>query len=383
MNAPDFRAHAVLSASGSERWLNCTPSARVEDVLPETRSGYADEGTAAHDMVDAVILTCAPVDSLIGHGAWESNQYFTQELRDAAQICVNHGRDLIDAARARTKDAVILVEERLDFSALVPEGFGRGDFVAIADGVAWFRDWKFGRGKVVMADTPQLKLYGWAVVEAYRELYGIEKINLGIVQPRINHYDELEMTVEELLAWGESIRPVAKLAWDGAGEFRPGDWCGFCRAKATCRARSEANLAIAREEFMTIDPQHLSINEIAALLPRLDQIKTWANDLQDYALKQAAGGVTVPGFKLVSGRATRKYADQDQVAQRLLQSGYEEGQIYDRSLIGITAATKLLGKKKFSDLLGDLLTLSEPKPTLVSVDDDRPEISTSAQADFQ
>lgn len=372
-----LRAHALLSASGSDRWLNCPPSAKIEDGLPESRSEYADEGTFGHSMVDECLLNGHPVDRLCGVPAWESSKFFTGELRDAAQICVDHANALIADAKQITPDAKVLVEQRLDYSMYVPEGFGRGDLVVVADGKAWFRDWKFGRGKRVDApNNSQLNLYGLAVVEQYADYYDLETVNLGIVQPRIDHYDEIEMSVAELRAWGESIRPTALLAFEGKGEFKAGKWCGFCKLKGSCRHRAEANLALAEEVFMPVN--FLSLPEIAEILPRLGEFQSWAKDLEAYALQEAINGKAVPGWKLVAGRSNRRIEDTDALAQRLLQSGLDEEQIYDRNLLTLTALEKVCGSKKFAELAGDLISKPSGKPTLVPASDKRIELSTGS-----
>ena len=376
MNLP--RAHAVLSASGSDRWINCTPSARIEDGMPESHSVYADEGTFGHSMVDECVLNELKADHLCGVPLWESSEFFTQEMRDAAQVCIDHANTLISDARKGTSDALVLVEQRLDYSMYVPEGFGRGDLVVIGDRKAWFRDWKFGRGKLVRAaNNSQLNLYGLAVVEQYADYYGLETVNLGIVQPRIDHYDEVELTVDELRAWGESIRPRAQLAWEGKGEFVTGAWCGFCKIKATCRARAEQNLVLAKEVFRPV--AELTLDEIAEFLPKLDSMQSWASDVQAFALKQAVDGVTVPGWKLVNGRSVRKIENPVELSRRLLDAGYEESKIYEHSLLSLTALEKVVGKK-FAELSDGLIVKPAGKPVLVPCSDKRTEFSPAETA---
>ena len=282
------------------------------------------------------------------------------------------------------KDPQILIEERVDFSPWVPEGFGTADVIIITDTHIEVMDLKYGKGYVVEAeDNPQLKLYGLGAVNNFGHLYDFTQVRLAILQPRLNHYPAVEMSVEELLGWAEHfVKPRAQLAWAGEGPFVAGEHCtsGFCRARHQCAARAEQAMAIAREEFALRPPELLSTEQLVIVLAKADLASDWLNDVKSFALKQAEAGHEVPGYKLVEGRSVRKYSDHDAVAQRLAEAGVPEAVIYERNLAGITAMEKALGKKKFTELLDGLITKPAGKATLVPVEDKRPALSSAASA---
>lgn len=379
-------AHAKLSASGSGKWMVCTPSAQIESQLPDEGSNFASEGTFAHAVFEQSLLTylgrpCDPLPKELMH-------HDSPELRGYVAEAVDYAINRIDDARARCKDPVILVEQRLDFSLWVPEGFGTGDLVIITDGLVEVMDLKYGKGIYVdPINNSQLRLYGLGAYYELCHLYDIFRVRMTVLQPRLGNFRSEDVSMEELLAWGQSeVVPKAKKAWVGAGEFVPGDHCkeSFCRARFTCPARAEASLAIAKAEFSEPVPPAvttLSMERIAQLLPKADTVIDWFNDLKAHALDQATKhNVMVPGFKLVEGRSNRKYGSHDDVAAKLRESGIPEEIMFERSLLGITAMTEALGKKKFTELLGDLIVKPAGKPTLVLEGDKRPAITLSASA---
>jgi len=316
----------------------------------------------------------------------QESPFYSLELEDHIQTYLDIAIEKINSARARSKDAVILLEKRLDFSPWVPESFGTGDLVIIADGVLEIVDLKYGKGVPVSAvGNSQMRLYGLGAINQFSCLYDFEIVRMTIVQPRLDNISTDEITVDELLNWGETyVKPRAEMAFKGEGEFVAGDHCRFCRARYTCRARAEANLELAKYEFR--EPALLTHEEIAEILFKADELLAWITDIKTYALDQAQNhGVKFPGWKLVEGRSNRKYIDENAVAQTLIIEGYKEEEIYTKSLIGITAMEKLLGKKRFEELLGDLIIKPPGKPTLVPESDKRPEISSiaSAREDFK
>lgn len=377
--------HAYLSASGASRWLNCPPSVKLEQNFQEEKSEYADEGSFAHQLAE---LHLEFYLGLIEKAAYENGlailkqePYYSQEMEDHVKTYVDFAIEKINVARARTKDAVILLEQRIDFSPWVPEGFGTGDLIIIADKALEIVDLKYGKGVQVDAvNNPQMRLYGLGALNQFDVLYDIEQIAMTIMQPRLDNTPTEELTAEELVCWGEEyVKPRAQLAYKGEGEFAAGDHCRFCRAKALCRARAEANLELARYDFQ--DPPLLSHDEIAEILIKADELKTWASDVQAYALDQAEKhGVKFPGWKLVEGRSNRKYLDEAAAAETLIKAGYEEDKLFIKSLLGITAMEKFIGKKKFTDLLSELVIKPAGKPTLVPESDKRPEINSTASA---
>lgn len=379
----ETRAHAILSASGAERWIACPPSARLEEDLPDRGSAFSEEGTRAHAFAENELLywlgRLSQEDYLHNQTAFDGD---SPGFKADAMRYVEYAIETITEVRAATPDAAVMVEERLDFSHVVPEGFGTGDLVIVADGTLWVIDLKFGKGVEVEADdNPQLKLYGIGALGSHGILYDIREVKLVIVQPRLTSEPSVWSTTPGALRqWAETVvTPAASLAWAGEGSFNPGDHCRFCRAKAQCRARAEDALAVTQHEFR--DPVLLTDEEIAGVLEKADRVKKWAADIQEHALKQAEHGHKYPGWKLVRGRSNRKYKDQDAVAQALTVAGIPESVIYERSLLGITAMEKAITKKKFSELLFGLVDKPIGKPVLAPETDERPEIESGAAID--
>lgn len=384
--SPEERLHAILSASGAHRWLTCSRSARLEEGLPDRGSAFSEEGTLAHHFgeneLHHYLGNIKEADYQANLEVFKADKRVTPGFIADVMIYVTLAIDLIKKVREACPDAVIAVEQRLDFSHIVPEGFGTGDLVIVADGVMYVVDLKFGKGLEVSAvENEQEMLYGVGALNEYGHLYNIETVELWISQPRLNvEPSKWQISASELRIWAESVvKPAALRAWNGEGEFVPGDHCGFCRAKGSCRARAEANLALAQHEFKV--PELLDENEIAAILDKADRLKKWAGDIQDYALKQAEHGHKFPGYKLVRGRSNRKYKDQDAVALALTGAGIPESVIFERSLLGITAMEKAITKKKFTELLTELVEKPLGKPVLVPASDDRPEIEGGAPID--
>ena len=379
-------AHAKLSASGSEKWMTCTPSASMEEAFPDEGSEFAREGTFAHAVFEQQLLTYLgrTIETLPAELLHFDSPALADYVNEAAQYCIKR----IEAARERCKDPVFYVERKLDFSRWVPEGFGTGDFVIITDDLVEVMDLKYGKGIYVDAESnSQMRLYGLGAFNELADLYDIQRVRMTVLQPRLGNYSSEELSIADLLKWADdAVVPAAKLAWAGEGTFVPGPHCtsSFCKARYTCPARAESALAVARQEFSLLPPSvdTLTMERIAELLPNADAVIDWFSDLKAHALKQAEKGILVPGYKLVEGRSVRKFSDQDSVAAKLIKAGIPEAVIYERSLLGITAMTDLLGKKKFVELLGDLVTKPQGKPTLVPEGDKRPALRASAHDDF-
>lgn len=380
------RAHAVLSASSAHRWLTCPPSARLEEQFEDTTSEYAKEGTAAHELAELHLqrflgkITKHAYTSQLNRFKKE-NEYFSQEMLDYTQNYADIVIEKINEARAQTANAVVLLEQRLDFSPWVPEGFGTGDVVIISEGTIEVIDLKYGKGVPVSAiNNSQMRLYALGALNQFGMLYDIECVRMTIVQPRLDSISTDELLTEMLLKWAnEVVKPTAEQAYSGEGEFLAGDHCRFCRVRYTCRARAEKNLELARYEFQS--PPELTHVEIGKILTQADQLQKWVKDVQKYALNQAEKhGAKFPGWKLVEGRSNRKYADEEVVVSTLKANGFSEDKIYQKKLLGITAMEKLLGKKKFEKLLGELVVKPAGKPALVPESDKRPELSSTASA---
>ncbi|EFL94268.1 DUF2800 domain-containing protein [Mobiluncus curtisii] len=370
--------HALLSASGAHRWLNCPPSARLESDEPESTSAAAEQGTAAHALAEHKLRRALKQRSKRPVSAW-----IDDEMETLTDDYIAYVQEHISLAEQSCGDPQVLIEQRLDFSHIVPGGFGTGDCVIIAEPVLQIIDLKYGQGVLVeAANNPQLMLYALGALHAFGSLYDIETVAVTIYQPRRGNVDTWEISVAELEQWAETeVKPKAELASAGEGEFCPGSWCQFCKIAPTCRARAEANLQLAKLEFAP--PAELSDVEIADVLTRIPQLKTWAADVEAYALSKAVNqGVVFEGFKLVAGRSVRKYSSETDVAAAAEAAGYRD--IYDRKLITLTAMEKLMGKPTFNEILGDLVTKPAGKPTLVPVSDKRPALDlVSAASDFQ
>lgn len=369
------REHAMLSASGAHRWLNCPPSAILEDEAEDTAGAAAEEGTAAHALAEHKLRRALKLRS-----TRPTSPYEDDAMGDYTDAYVTYVLEKYEDAKKLSPDAEIRIEQRLDFSHLVPGGFGTGDCVIVADGHLTVIDFKYGAGVLVDAwNNPQMQLYALGALAEFDMLYDITDVEMVIYQPRRDNISEWSQPVSELTTWGENtVKPTAELAAVGKGEMKAGDWCGFCKIKSTCRARAKANLEIAQWEFA--EPVELDDNEIAEALALIPQAKKWMNDLEKYANSKAVDeGKQWPGFKLVAGRSIRKYTDPDAVAEAAEAAGYND--IFDRKLIGITAMEKLMGKQTFNDVLGALVHKPEGKPTLVPESDRRPAVKSHSAAD--
>lgn len=377
------RAHALLSASGASRWLGCTPSARLEEEYGEDKpSPYAEEGTLAHELAEAIIRRDILMES--DSHAFDTeldriteNEKFDPEMLDIVPIYTGYVSDEFAASKASTPDAVLLIEQKVDLTQWIPEAFGSCDAVIIADGVLKVIDLKYGKGVPVSAlANKQLMLYGLGAYNRYSIMYDIHTVELHIVQPRIDNISTWSLSVEELLKWAEDeVKPKAKMAFNGEGELQAGDWCKFCKVKARCRALYQKTVEVAKMDFQ--EPPLLTDDEMAAVLASAPAIQEWLNSVLDYATDEAVTkGKTWSGFKLVEGRSQRKWTDEKEVVQTLIANGYSEDEMYNMKLKGISEIEKLVGKKNFSSVLGGLVVKPQGKPTLVPESDKRPSIGT-------
>ncbi|UQA79175.1 DUF2800 domain-containing protein [Gardnerella vaginalis] len=359
--------HALLSASSAHRWLHCPPSAKLTAGVTEAPSEAALQGTAAHALAEHKLRRALKQQSKRPVSKYEDDEMNTHTDDYVAYVLEQY-----EQAKQTTPGAVIYIEQHLDFSNVVPGGFGTGDCLIVADGTLHVIDLKYGLGVLVEAEwNPQMMLYAIGALALFDALYDIEQVALTVFQPRRENVSTWTISVTELNKWAEqTLKPAAELAAKGEGEFYAGAWCQFCRIASTCRARAEANLELAKFEFAP--PAELSADEVADVLAQIPGLTRWASDVQDYALSQALSGERYEGFKLVAGRSIRKYTDETAVAEAAKAAGYRD--IYKRSLLTITAMEKLMGKKQFSEILGDLVVKPEGKPTLVPVTDKRPEL---------
>lgn len=365
--------HALLSPSSAHRWIHCTPSAVLETKFEGRCSPAAAEGTAAHALCEHKLkrMLCRRTKP-------PESSYNSAEMEEHTDAYVEFVTSLIEKAKETCKDPLVQVEQRLDLSKYVPGAFGTADCLIVSDGTLHVIDMKYGLGVLVSAeDNPQLKCYGIAALGIYESLYDIQNVSLSIFQPRRENVSTWTISAEDLRLWAENeLKPKAELAFKGEGEYHPGDWCQFCRAAVKCRARAEENLRIAEDEFRL--PPLLKDSEIESILPKLSDITKWANDISSYALEMAVNhGKEWKGYKVVEGRSVRKYSDEAAVAEAAKKNGYTD--IFRESLIPLTEMQKLMGKKKFEEILGGLITKPPGKPTLVPVTDKRPAMSLSQE----
>lgn len=367
--------HAVLSASSSERWLNCPPSARLCEAYEDKGSDYAAEGTDAHALCEFRLKQALgiPADDPIENLTW-----YNKEMEDCAAGYAAYVSELLETAKQTCADPVVMIEQRVDFSHWVKEGFGTADCIVIADGVLNICDFKNGQGCLVLAErNPQMMLYALGALEIFDGIYDIDTVRMTIYQPRKSNISVYEMDKADLYEWANSeLTQKAQLAYEGQGSFSCGEWCRFCKAKAECRERAEANLALARYDFE--EPPLLTDEEIAGILDKVDALTAWATDVKEYALQQAVSGTAFPGWKLVEGRSNRKYTSEAAVAAAVEGAGFDP---YEKKLLGITAMQKLLGKSRFEELLTPYIEKPQGRPTLVRSSDKRPEWNT-AKNDF-
>ena len=369
--------HAILSASSSHRWLNCNPSARLEQEFADRETDAAAEGTAAHALCEHKLRRALKMRS-----KKPISPYDCDEMDACTDAYVEFVIEALAEAKQECKDPLVLIEQKLDFSCYVPDGFGTGDCLIVADKLLHIIDFKYGQGVLVDAEqNPQMMLYALGALRLFDSLYDITEVSMSIFQPRRENVSTWTISVDDLLDWAENtLKPKAELAFKGEGEYTPGSWCQFCKAAVKCRARAEAKLQLARYEFAM--PPLLSDEEIEDILLKLDDLTKWANEITAYAQDAAVNhGKVWRGFKLVESRTNRRYTDEEAVAQAANAAGYHD--IYKKSLIPITEMERLMGKKTFAEVIGSLVEKPKGRPTLVPASDKRPAIvSTGAEQDF-
>lgn len=387
------RAHALLSASGASRWLNCTPSAKLEEEFGDksTSSQYAAEGTLAHELAELylrkdVLENISDEDFERSLEDIMANELFNDEMLEVVPIYTDYCEDQYIEAKKNNEYAIIEIEQKLDLTEYVPESFGTADTIIISDGLMEVIDLKYGKGIPVYADwNKQLMLYALGALRKYDTMYDINEVLVTICQPRINNISSWQISVEELLRWAEEyLVPTAELAFNGEGELNAGDWCRFCAVRNRCRKLYEQQLEIAKHEFA--EPQLLSDDEIADIVQRTPKLIEWANSIAEYANKKAIEeNKHWPGLKLVEGRSRRKWIDEDKALEIIFEQFPEldEADVTTTKINGITAIEKLVGRKKFIEKLKDVVVTPQGKPTLVPLQDKRPAMGIQqAQLDF-
>jgi len=370
-------AHAILSASSSSRWLSCTPSARLEQEFKDQETTAAAEGTAAHALAEYKLRRY-----LEQKAKKPRSEFDGPEMEGYTDDYVSFVTETYETVKQSCKGALMFIEQHLDFSSYVPDGFGTGDCIIVADGKLHVIDFKYGQGLLVNSEhNTQMMLYALGALELFDSLYKIDTVAMTIFQPRRENVSTWEMSVDELHDWAEEVlKPKARLAFGGLGEYKAGPWCQFCKAKIKCRARAEESLRSVKADFDL--PPVLTDDELEEILPKLDGMAKWANELMSYAAMAAINtGKHWKGFKLVEGRSTRKFSDEKAVAEAAVKAGFKK--IYKKSLITLTEMEKLMTKEKFAEVIGPLVIKPQGKLSLVPIADKRQEVNVNIEEDFK
>lgn len=380
------KQHALLSASSSERWINCTPSARLEEKFENKTSPYAEEGTLAHAFAELALKS---------YFTLTTKKEIEKELKElrASEIykseMENYTEDYLDYIKEKALETptkpYVGIESKLDFSNYAKEGFGTADCLMVKDDVLHVIDFKYGKGVPVSSENnPQMMLYALGAYNNIRVIYNIKTVRLTIFQPRIDNISEWELSLEELLNWGENVlKPKADLAHKGLGEFVAGDHCRFCRAKAVCKARF--NKAEAAIEFMkeTKESDIITYDVLGNMLRETEWVKDYIEEVGKAVLSNILDGNEVEGWKAVEGRSNRKLVDIDKAFKVLKDEGFKDAMLYEKKPLGITELERLLTKKRFNVLIGDFVEKPKGKPTLAySADKRAPYQKVSAKEEF-
>ena len=394
--------HALLSASSASRWLNCTAAPRFEEGLPESTSEYAEEGRLAHAMGELKVLKKFTVMKASAYASrlnkLKKDPKYDPEMDKTTDLYLEH---LMEQAMSYSSPPTVAAEVKVEFTDYVPEGFGTCDCVMIGGDTLCITDYKHGKGVPVSAEgNPQMRLYALGALGRYAPIFGdaIKKVRMSIDQPRLDSYTTETITVEELRAWGEKVKPIAQRAFSGLGEFVPGNHCRFCRGKALCRTRAGVNTALedfkgfiplGRSPAMQVDydttgdrpVNTLTDEEIGDLLIRGQHLLQWYKDLEEYATGALLQGKAIPGWKLVAGRSNRTFTDPDAALKAVIAAGYDEALVYDRKPKTLSELEKLMGEKEFAEKIGSFVVKPLGKPTLAPASDKR-EAYSPAAADF-
>ena len=371
-----MRGHALLSASSSHRWIHCPPSIRLGERYENRGSEYAAEGTEAHLLCEYRLkqMLGIPMEDPV-----PGLQYYSKEMEANAEGYAQYVAEIYEKAKESCRDPIVLIEQQVSYEKWVRDGFGTADALVVTDGTLHVIDYKNGKGVLVECEgNSQMMCYGLGTLEMFDGIYDIQNVAMTIYQPNRDNISTSMLVREDLLEWAETVlAPAAALAFEGKGEYSCGEWCQFCPVKHICRARAGYAMELVRYDFA--DPDVLEDEDIEDILARADTLTSWASDVKDYALRQALSGKEWKGWKLVEGRSNRKYTDEEKVAETVKKAGFDP---YEKKLLGITAMTQTLGRKRFNELLGGLVMKPTGKPVLVPESDKRPAMNT-AKDDFK
>jgi hypothetical protein len=372
--------HAILSPSSASRWLECTPSARLEQQFPDKSGEAAQEGTLAHSLGELLIqqklgfIVKKSFDKKLKE--IQANKFYDVAMHEHCDNYAVHVIEKLNEAKSHTSDAELFLEHTLDLTEYLPEGFGTGDSIIIANHILDITDFKYGKGVAVTAENnKQMMVYGLGALCEFGILFDIRIVRMTIFQPRLDIISVWEIPVEELRNWAETeLKPRAALAFAGEGEYIPGHHCKFCKAKNQCKALANHNLELAKYDFK--DPNLLTDQDVSDIIGRAKVFTDWLKGLLQYALVEAVNhGKVWPGYKIVEGKSNRTYSDQKKVGEVLMEAGFSEELIYKKELVGITDMTKNLGTKKFKELVECYLIKPSGKPTLAPISDKRLEFN--------
>lgn len=366
LNDHSSRAHALLSASSSARWLACPPSAVAAEAYPQQDTDYTREGTLAHEVAEAV-ASCK---------TWRPTEDVTEEMID----CARGYREYLQE-QTKSENATILLEQRLDFSPWVPDGFGTADCIIIQGDTMDVIDYKYGKGVAVSAeDNPQMKLYGLGAYNDFGFAYDVAIIRLHIYQPRMNNISVYELNVYELLNWAEkTVKPTAAKAAKGEGDYTPGEHCRFCPHAGRCRALTQVCTEIVNTHGMNASIEVLAPWEVSEVLRLESLVSLWLKRVKDQALTTLLNGGEVPGYKVVAGRGSRAWKDEWIVDRLLSNTGYDKQDYTKTELLSVAAMEKALGKKKVAEILAEQIETKTGAPTVAPETDKRPKYDQAAE----
>lgn len=374
------RTHALLSASSAHRWLNCPASAVAAEAYPAQDTDFTREGTLAHEVAE--LYARAGILGDVGP-EWAGMNDVPQEMKECAQ-----GYNEYIQEQLKSRDAIVLLEQRVDFSPWVPDGFGTCDCILIQGETLTIIDYKYGVGVPVSAeDNPQMKLYALGALNDYGIALDVTHVEMHIYQPRINNISTCCLMVEDLLEWAEKeVKPTAAKASQGKGGYKAGTWCKFCPHAGRCRTLTRTCTEYVETHSLRVAVPVLAPHEVAEVLQMEPLVALWLKRVKAQALTTLLDGGDIPGYKVVEGKlGNRKWADEQEVFHRLKEYGYADEDITETKLLSPAAMDKAIGKKKVAELLDGYVDRSPGAPTIAPASDKRPVYDrvAEAQKDFE
>ena len=376
LNNHKDRAHALLSASSAHRWLECPPSAVANEAYPDQDTTFAHEGTLAHEVAEYMAR----------NGYYDHKGSKTGVTVEMVE-CAKEYADYIEEQK-KSNDAIVLLEQRVDFSPWVPDGFGTCDCIIIQEETLTIIDYKYGQGVVVSAsDNPQMKLYALGAMNDYGIAMDVKKVELHIFQPRLNNISTDTLTVEELMEWADkTVKPTAEQAIQGKGKYAPGEHCRFCQHGGKCRALTKLCTEYLDTHGLRVALPVLAPHEVADVLRMEPMVTLWLKKVKEQAMTTLMNGGELPGYKLVEGRlGVRKWSNDQTVLNLLKGAGYREEEVTETKVLSPAQMDKAIGKKRATELLEEYIERAPGAPTIAPISDKRPAYDrlAEAQTDFQ